>query len=173
MPNSVKLFIQPFYSDSRSAVVWTLDNYFLSLSHADKMILLILEKDNCFTTQSKVSYEHCVDGGQFNLLVKVQGIVAWFGSRKSHDRNDAKTFDWSYNCIYCTFSQWGGFPMHTDIIMMIVFLIEIQLFVTEKYSLGDIFLPCNPRNCAPRSGSPRPCRRRRGTTRGHCCRILK
>ena len=65
--------------------------------------------------------------------------------------------------------------MHTDIIMMIVFLIDPALRdrEREKYSLGDIFLPCIPRNCAPRSGSPRPCRRRHGTTRGHCCRILK
>ena len=68
--------------------------------------------------------------------------------------------------------------MHIDIIMMIVFLIDLTL-CRQKNIFGDIFsekipfLPCIPRSCAPRSGSPKPCRRRLGRERGRCCRTLK
>ena len=105
----------------------------------------------------------------------------------SHDQhqNDAETFDWSYSCILLQLQEFHC--THRDNMTAVVLLIVVVWMllwiravndpsrspVGSSNVLGWWFLPCSPRSCARRSGSPRPCRRTPGTERGRCCRTLE
>ena len=72
--NSSKLFIRPFYIHSRLALVWTLYNYFLLLSHTVKILWgLDLFNGRLFFIQ----HCHCklLDRGKFRFVEKYAKLL--------------------------------------------------------------------------------------------------